>query len=113
MKTIDAQNKTLGRIASAAAKILMGKDEAKYTPHISSGAKVQIINASKMKIDSRKARDTKHSRYSHYPGGLKFASWSETIAKKGYAELVRKAVSGMLPTNTLKKGRMKNLEILD
>jgi large subunit ribosomal protein L13 len=113
MKIIDAQNKSLGRIASAAAKMLMGKDEPNYTPHIPCGQKVQIINASKIKFDAKKLKNTKHTHYTDYPGGLKEISLADEIAKKGYAEVVKKAVAGMIPTNTLKKGRLQNLEILD
>ncbi len=113
MIIIDAQNKSLGRIASAAAKTLMGKDDPKYVPHIACGAKVQIINASKIKFDSKKLKNVKHTRYTEYPGGLKETSLADTIARKGYAEVVKMAVAGMIPTNTLKKGRMQNLEILD
>jgi large subunit ribosomal protein L13 len=113
MKTIDAQNKSLGRIASAAAKMLMGKDEPDYTPHIPCGQKVQIINASKIKFDAKKLKNTKHAHYTEYHSGLKEITLEKEIERKGYSEVVKKAVSGMIPTNTLKKGRLQNLEILD
>ncbi|HMP67147.1 MAG TPA: 50S ribosomal protein L13 [Candidatus Paceibacterota bacterium] len=113
MKTLDAKNKKIGRIASVAARMLMGKDEADYTPNKDKNTKVQIINASKAKIDFKKLRDTKYTRYSGYASGLKEESMQDVIKKKGYAEVFRKAVSGMLPKNTLKNNRMKNLEIID
>lgn len=113
MKILDAKNKTIGRIASAAAKTLMGKDDPKYTPNKESTAKVQIINASKAKMDQKKMRNTTLNRYSGYASGLKTPSIEQVIAKKGIKEIFRRAVSGMIPRNSLKVGRMKNLEILD
>ena len=113
MKTIDAENRTIGRVASEVAKVLMGKDRADYQPNIALTEKVQILNASKAKIDPRKLEDKEYTRYTGHPGGLRTVPLGEMIEKKGYAEPFKKAVYGMLPDNKLRAIRMKNLEILD
>lgn len=113
MKTIDAQNKTIGRIATEAAMTLMGKDKANYTPNAKPVAKVKITNASKAKITQKKMDSKIYTRYTQYPGGLRKRTLAELIEKKGYPEVFRKAVRGMLPNNKLRKLRMNNLEIVD
>lgn len=113
MKTIDAQNKKIGRVATEAAKALMGKDSASYEPNRTPDIKVEIINASKAKISQKKMKDKVYTHYTQHPGGLRKQTLSELISKKGYGEVFRKAVYGMLPNNRLKKIRMSNLKIVD
>jgi len=108
---IDASEKVLGRIASEVAQILMGKNLPNFQRHELSGNKVHIINASKAKISIKKLESKEYKRYSGYPGGLKTSNMEKIIAKKGYSELFRKAVYGMLPSNKLRAVIMKNLTI--
>lgn len=108
--TIDAEGKSLGRIAAQAAKALMGKTGADYTPNIRSDVKVTITNASKVATREKKLIQTKHLRYSGYPGGLKSESLQHMNARKP-GEAMRKAVERMLPRNTFRTPRMKNLTI--
>lgn len=109
--TIDAEGKALGRVASQAAKILLGKQSTDYARNKIATVKVEIINASKAKFTEKKLRDTLHERYSGYPGGLKFLSAAMVAEKKGFSELFKLAVYGMIPGNRLRTDRMKNLTI--
>lgn len=109
--TIDAEGKTLGRVASTVAKALMGKTSEDYTPNKKPVAKVILINAAKTKMSEKRTKETLHERYSGYPGGLRFATNEEILAKKGISELYRLSVHGMLPGNKLRPLMMKNLTI--
>ncbi len=109
--TIDAAGRTLGRIASEAAKALMGKMSPDYTPHIDSDIKVTITNASKMYVRDRKSLATIYTTYSGFPGGQKRESMSSLAKRKGRGEVIRRAVSRMLPRNTMHTARLKNLSI--
>ena len=109
--TIDAGGRTLGRVASEAAKALMGKTRADYTPHIDSKVRVEIKNAGKLYIREKKRTSKTYQNYSGYPGGLKIESLASLVGRKGYSEAIRRAVSRMLPRNTMKTSRMKNLII--
>lgn len=113
MKTIDAKNRSIGRVASEAAKALMGKDSVDFKNNAVKSEKVQIVNASKAKISQKKLLDKVYTRYTGYAGGLRSESLEKLLEKKGHTEVFRKAVSGMLPNNKLKKARIKNLVIID
>jgi large subunit ribosomal protein L13 len=110
-KIIDAAGKTLGRLASQVAVVLIGKNKASYQRHIYSGTPVKVINSNKLKITNKKLDSIYHTRYSGNPGGLKILTGTYTVEKKGFKELVRLSVYSMLPDNKLKKTMMKNLEI--
>lgn len=107
--TIDAAGRTLGRVASEAAKALMGKMSADYTPNIESGVKVTVNNAAKLYVREKKRMQTIYTTYSGHPGGQKRESLSALNARKGHGEAVRRAVQRMLPNNTMRPTRMKNL----
>jgi large subunit ribosomal protein L13 len=110
--TIDAGGQTLGRVASAAAKALMGKTRADYVPNVNSNTKVSIVNASKLYSREKKRNQKTYTSYSGYPGGFKQETWSQLAARKGgNGEAIRRAISRMLPRNTMKTARMKNLTI--
>lgn len=111
MITIDAQDKTLGRVASAAAKVLMGKHKASFVKHAIVGEEVTIINAGKIKISGTKERNKEYIRYSGYPGGQKTETYQQLTARRGHAEAIRRAVLGMLPKNKLQMRRIKLLTI--
>lgn len=109
--SIDAAGKTLGRVASEAAKALMGKTSADYTPHIRSDVKVSVTNLSKIYAREKKQMQSRHTRYSGYPGGFKVETKAQLKSRKGFAAVLRLAVARMLPRNTMHTARMKNLII--
>lgn len=109
--TIDASGKSLGRVASEAAKMLMGKTQPSYTPNIRSNVRVNITNASKLIARERKLTQKTYTRYSGYPGGFKKETLGKLNARKGHREAMRRAIHSMLPDNTLRVARMKNLTI--
>ncbi len=111
--TIDAQGKSLGRIASQAAVILMGKNEPSYEPNKIPNVKVEIINASKTKISEQKLDEKLYERYSGRPGGFTEDKMAAVIKKKGYKEIYELAVYGMLPGNKLRPRMMKNLIVTE
>ncbi|OHA26311.1 MAG: hypothetical protein A3C06_04705 [Candidatus Taylorbacteria bacterium RIFCSPHIGHO2_02_FULL_46_13] len=111
MKThvIDATDKKLGRVASEAAKLIMGKNLPEFTRNHLNQVSVVIENASKADISEKKLTTKTYDNYSGYPGGRRVLSASQTVARKGYRELFRKAVYGMLPTNRLRAKMIKYL----
>ena len=111
--TIDAEGKKLGRIATDAARHLIGKTTSAFQRNAMNGEKVRIINASKVSIDPKKLTDKLYRRYSGYPGGLHERRMEEVIAIKGFREIFIKAIYGMVPSNRLRAKVMKNLEIAD
>ncbi|HVZ76074.1 MAG TPA: 50S ribosomal protein L13 [Candidatus Paceibacterota bacterium] len=111
MITIDASNKTLGRVASEAAKVLMGKHKATFAKNAVMGEEVTITNASKVKISGNKAKQMEYVRYSGYPDGQKIETYAMLVARRGHGEAIRRAVLGMLPKNRLQMKRVKLLTI--
>lgn len=111
--TIDASGKKLGRVASEAASILMGKHEADFARNKVLETSVLIKNASKLSITEKKSKEKTYKSYSGYPGGLKIATLEEVKTKKGTGEIVKKAVYGMLPKNKLRSIMIKKLKIED
>lgn len=111
MITIDAQGKTLGRVASAAAKALLGKHAAAFAKNIVAPEGVTIINASKVHISGDKKEQKEYVRYSGYPGGQKKETYGMLTARMGEKEALRRAVLGMLPKNRLQAKRIKMLTI--
>lgn len=109
--TIDAAGKTIGRIASEAAKALMGKTSADYTPNVRSDVKVVVNNCAKIYTRDRKKQQKVYTNYSGYPGGLKKETLSNLNARKGQGEAIKIAVSRMIPRNTMHTARMKNLTV--
>ncbi|MEZ5403152.1 MAG: 50S ribosomal protein L13 [Bryobacteraceae bacterium] len=107
---IDANGAVLGRVASQAARILMGKHKPTFTPFLDTGDHVIVINADKVKLTGNKERDKIYRRHSGYPGGLK-----ETPAFKMRADrpirIVELAVSGMLPKTKLGKQMYRKLKV--
>ena len=111
--TIDAAGKALGRVASEAAKALMGKMRPDYTPNKNSGVKVTVTNAGKLYIREKKRVQKEYLSYSGYPGGLKRESLGSLVGRKGKAEALRRAVKRMLPRNTMLVARLKKLSIAE
>ena len=110
---IDATDKTLGRVASIAAKALMGKTSADYTANKISDVLVYIENASKTKMTEKRRMETLHETYSGQPGGFKVKTNAKIIDSKGWKYLYELAVFGMLPSNKLRPLMMKRLTITD
>lgn len=111
MITIDAQHKTLGRVASAAAKALLGKHSASFAKNVTAPDEVKIVNASKIQLSGSKTKDKEYVRYSGYPGGQKKETYAMLVARRGHKEAIRRAVLGMLPKNKLQAPRIKKLTI--
>ena len=109
--TIDAKGKKIGRVASQAAKILMGKATPGYAKNKVAEVKLTIENASKADVTAKKLDTKIYKAYSGYPGGLKEATMKQVVEKKGYGEIFRDAIVGMLPGNKLAPKMMKNLTI--
>ncbi|MES2213306.1 MAG: uL13 family ribosomal protein [Patescibacteria group bacterium] len=110
---LDAENKKIGRVASDAAVYLMGKNTPGFARNNIPDVTVEIKNTSKADIDEKKLSVKTYSRYSGYPGGLKQPTMEQVIEKKGYSELFKEAVSGMLPKNKLRQKMMNNLIITE
>ena len=109
--TLDATNEKLGRIASKAAALLAGKATVAFARNKMPTEKVKIINASKISFTEKKLKDKEYADYSGYPGGLKHLSVEQMIVRKGYSEIVKRAVVGMLPKNKLRAKMLINLKI--
>jgi large subunit ribosomal protein L13 len=109
--TIDAQGKSMGRVATEAASILMGKNTTSFARNVAPDITVRIVNASKAAISDKKKGEKTYTRYSGYPGGLKSETLAHLLGRKGYAEAFRKAVKGMLPKNRLQPIMMKRLSV--
>lgn len=107
---IDATGRAVGRVASEAAKALMGKDEPTYERHVDRGAKVVVINAGKVKFTGKKFVQKDYHKHTMFPGGLKTVSL-QTLFTKDPALVVKHAVNGMLPKNKLRVEMMKRLTI--
>ena len=107
---VDAENETLGRLASNVAYILRGKDKVNFTPHVDTGDNVIIINAEKVKLTGNKVSEKEYVRHTGYPGGQRFATPKLLLTKKP-TEIVRMAVSGMLPKNKLGDALRRNVFI--
>ena len=107
---IDTQGKILGRTASAIAELLMGKSKPYFARNLDCGDYVVVINAQDVAVTGKKEKDKVYTRYSGYPGGLRKITLSE-LRKSRPEEIIRHAVSGMLPKNRLKDSMLKRLYI--
>lgn len=105
---VDAENLTLGRLASEVASILRGKHKPIYTPFMDTGDNVIIINADKIKVTGKKLDQKLYRKHSAYVGGFKETTLRNMMNKKP-EEVIRLAVKGMLPKNTLGRHMLKKL----
>jgi large subunit ribosomal protein L13 len=107
---VDAEGKTLGRLASEVAAILRGKHKPTYTPHVDTGDHVIIINASKIELTGKKLTDKIYYRHSQHPGGLKARTALEM--RTNYPEkMLELAIRGMLPKGSLGRQMFKKLHV--
>ena len=107
---VDAENKILGRLASKIASILKGKNKPIFTPYLDTGDFVVVINAKKIKLTGRKLNDKIYYHYSGYSGGMKSITPKDLLQKKP-DEVIRKAVWGMLPKNSLGRQMLTKLKV--
>ncbi len=107
---IDANGKTLGRLASEVAKILRGKHKPIYTPHVDTGDHVIIVNAEKVHLTGKKLDQKLYRRHSQYPGGLKEIPYRRLMESRPTVAIYE-AVKGMLPKNSLGRQMIKKLRV--
>ncbi len=107
---MDAAGHSIGRLASEAAKLLMGKHKPQYEPQKDMGDIVEIRNAAQVRILGNKLEQKTYYHYSGYPGGMKERTLKEVMAKDP-SDAIRRAVKNMLPKNRLQNGRMKRLKV--
>ena len=107
---IDATDLILGRLASRIALILRGKNKPGFTPHVDCGDNVIVVNADKVRLLGKKMTTRVYTRYTGYPGGQRFSTPKEILATRP-AELVRRAVKGMLPKTRLGDKILGNLYV--
>ena len=107
---VDAEDKTLGRLASEIAHRLRGKHKAEYTPHVDTGDYIVVINAEKVKVTGAKATDKIYHHHTGYPGGLKSVSF-EKLIEKAPERVIQGAVKGMLPRNPLGRAMFRKLKV--
>ncbi|HIF86162.1 MAG TPA: 50S ribosomal protein L13 [Gammaproteobacteria bacterium] len=107
---VDAEGQTLGRMATAIATRLRGKHKPEYTPHIDTGDFVVVINADKVRVTGNKAKDKIYHSHSGFPGGLKSISF-EMLLEKAPERVIKQAVKGMLPRNSLGRAMFKKLKV--
>lgn len=108
---IDADSRTLGRLATEIAILLMGKHKPSFSRHMDSGDYVVVVNAEKVSLSGNKASQKVYRGHSGYPGGLKEISFSK-MHKEHPERIVQIAVAGMLPDNRLKKDRTARLKVV-
>ena len=107
---IDAEDKTLGKIAAEIAMILRGKKKPIYTPHVDCGDYVVVVNAEKVAVTGKKEKQKIYKSHRGYPGGLKETTLAELRAKKP-EEIIRHAVKGMMPKGKLGRQMFKKLKV--
>ena len=109
---VDADSKTLGRLASEVAKMIRGKNKPSFTPHVDCGDNVIVLNADKVKLTGKKWTDRVYLRYTGYPGGQR-ATTPRELKEKSSTLLVERAVRGMLPKNRLGRSLFNNLYVYE
>ncbi len=107
---IDAEGKTLGRVAEKIATILRGKHKPEFSPHLEMGDYVVVVNAEKVVVTGRKAQQKLYSRHSGYPGGLTQKTYEQMITQLPTFPLEH-AIKGMLPKNPLGRKLFKNVKV--
>jgi large subunit ribosomal protein L13 len=107
---VDADGKTLGRLATEIAHRLRGKHKAIYTPHVDTGDYIVVINAEKVRVTGNKAKNKMYYRHSGYMGGLKAINFEDLI-QKAPERVIETAVKGMLPKNPLGRAMYRKLKV--
>lgn len=107
---IDASGKTLGKLATQVANLLMGKHKPIYVPYLDTGDFVIVLNATKVKVTGKKPKQKTYYRHSGYPGGIKAETYEELMATHP-TRIIEHAVRGMLPHNRLGRAMFKKLKV--
>lgn len=107
---IDAEGKTLGRVATEAARLLRGKHKPIYTPNVDCGDYVIIVNADKVTVTGKKRKEKIYKRHTGYPGGLKEMTFEE-LMEKHPTRVIKQAIRGMLPKSKLGRQMFKKLKV--
>jgi large subunit ribosomal protein L13 len=107
---VDADGKTLGRLATQIADTLRGKRKPQYTPHVDTGDFVVVVNAEKIRVTGKKLDEKLYYRHSGYPGGLRSRPLRDELERRP-TEVLRKAVKGMLPRTRLGRAQLTKLKI--
>lgn len=109
---VDASGQTLGRLATRIAHVLRGKDRPTFTPNVDDGAGVIVVNAGNVRVTGRKLEQKFYARHSGYPGGIRMTRLDEMLAQRP-DRVIRLAVRGMLPKNSLGRNALKRLRVYD
>ncbi len=107
---IDAEGKTLGRMAAEIAHRLRGKHKPEYTPHVDTGDYIVVVNAEKVSVTGKKTTDKLYHRHSGYPGGLKTRTFNEMV-EKAPEDIITLAVKGMMPRTPLGRAMLRKLKV--
>jgi large subunit ribosomal protein L13 len=107
---VNAEGQTLGRLCSEVASLLRGKHKTNFTPHADCGDNVVVINAEKIQLTGKKWDEKVYIRYTGYPGGQRFATPKEMMARNPIA-MIEMSVRGMLPKNRLGREIYRNLYV--
>ncbi|AFV00655.1 50S ribosomal protein L13 [Simiduia agarivorans] len=107
---VDADGKTLGRMAAEIASRLRGKHKPEYTPHVDTGDYIIVVNAEKVHVTGNKATDKMYHRHTEFPGGLKSMSFEKLIAHAP-ERTIQSAVKGMLPKGPLGRAMFRKLKV--
>ena len=107
---VDADGVILGRMAAKIAPILMGKNKPTYTPHVDTGDYVIVVNAEKIQLTGKKAQKKEYDYYTHFPGGHKYVSFADMMAKKP-EKVIELAIRRMLPKSKLGRKMLKKLKV--
>jgi len=107
---IDAEGKTLGRMATEIARLLRGKHKPEYTPHVDTGDYIVVINAEKVRVTGRKETDKVYYHHTGFVGGIKSITFDKLV-KKAPERIIEKAVKGMLPKNPLGRAMYRKLKV--
>lgn len=107
---VDAEGKTLGRLATEVARRLRGKHKAEYTPHVDTGDYIVVVNAAKVRVTGAKTTDKIYWRHTGYPGGIKGVSF-ENMRDSHPERIIERAVKGMLPRNPLGRDMLRKLKV--
>ena len=107
---VNAEGKTLGRLATEIAKVLQGKHKPIYTPHVDTGDYVVVVNAEKIRVTGNKEQEKMYYHHTGFPGGLKSASFQELLEKKPTVA-VSHAIKGMMPKNKLNRDALEKLKV--
>ena len=107
---VDADGQTLGRLATRVARLLVGKHKPMYATHMDVGDHVIVLNAEKIKVTGNKLETKQYARHSGYPGGFRQETLGHLLERRP-EEVIRRAVKGMLPSNTLGTQQLRKLKV--